>query len=61
MPKIRVVFEKVVATPMRDEIVVEADSIGLALVTASRQVEDSWNYVFHEVIPADEAQRKQEN
>ena len=59
MPKFRVVFEKTVVEKMMEEVVVEATSIGSALVTAARKVEDSWSYVSHEVIPtAEEAQNK---
>lgn len=50
MPRLRVIFEKTVVEKMKEQIVVEADSIGLALTIAGRQVEESWDYVSHEVI-----------
>jgi len=50
MPRLRVVFEKVVVEKMREQVVVEADNIGLALIAAGRKVDESWDYVSHEEV-----------
>jgi hypothetical protein len=50
MPRLRVIFEKKVVEKMSEQVVVEADSIGLALVSAGRKVDESWDYVSYEEI-----------
>lgn len=50
MPRLRVIFEKTVVEKMREQVVVEAANIGLALAAAGRKVDESWDYVSYEEI-----------